>query len=437
MTRPLRVLFLSNLFPPYARGGLENRCQETAAALRKRGHTVKVLTSRYGVQAGGEDAQGVIRSLYLQTDIDYYKPIDFFLKRPAQEKANRQILMDNCLKFQPDLLVIWGMWNLSRRLPALAEQLLPGRVAYFVGSYWPVDEDPHLAYWKLPARMPLTNLLKRPLRSLALAQLRKESYPPALDFEHAVCSSRYMRDEMVRAGALPDTTLILYPGVDPKPYLQASPSRERQQDELLHLLYFGSLVEHKGVHIAIESLRLLKEWGCAGRLDLTILGSGHPDYEARLHDLAAGYGLGERIHFVPQVPRDQIPDRLRDCDCFLFTSLWAEPFGRSIVEAMLAGLVVIGSDTGGSREIFEYYDHEMLFQPGDARRLADLILRVLNDPELRARLAEAGRRVALEHFTLERMIDQIEDWFWGIINDFEQGSCEGCANYVRAEPLQG
>ena len=74
----------------------------------------------------------------------------------------------------------------------------------------------------------------------------------------------------------------------------------------------------------------------------------------------------------------------------------------------MAGLVVIGSDVGGSREIFQHYDQEMLFQPEDAQGLADRITRLLSDPDLCRRLIDSGRHLAFDRFTIRQMTDGIE-----------------------------
>ena len=409
----MRLLFLSNLYPPFDLGGFEQWCHEVTLHLRQRGHTVHVLTSRYGLDGAKPEEDAVTRSLYLQADLHYYRPGDFFLKRPFQERANVQELHRVLQQFEPDLVLVWGMWNLSRWLPYWAERWLPGRVAYYMASYWPGDPDIHEEYWRLPAKRPVTNLLKRALSALALAQLRAEGYPPPLRFEHVTCCSRYVRDTLVASGALPASAGVLYGGIDPEPFLRQP--RQASSDGRLRLLYFGVLSPHKGVHTALEALGLLKERHLLERVKLTLIGSGHPDYEARLHRLVEELGLGEAVQFVGRVPREQIPSWLGGFDVFLFTSVWPEPFGRVIIEAMASGLVVVGADVGGSREIFRDYDSELLFQPGDAQGLAERIERVLADPSLMERLSEEGRRLVLERFALERMVNDFEAWLGGIL----------------------
>jgi glycogen synthase len=405
----MRILFLSNLYPPHDIGGHEQLCQEVTVRLNDRSHTVNVLTSRHGVQSSRRTEPGVTRSLYLQTDLDYYHPLDFFFKRSRQERANLQELRRMLDKFRPDVVMVWGVWNLSLNLLYWLEQWMPSRVTYYIGSYWPTDIDPDSAYWRLPARRPITELLKKPLRKWALHQLYRKGYPPTLRFERALCCSKYVRDHLVDAGKLPSSAGVIHGGIDPNPFLDRAIVKTDTRQGPLRLLYFGRLIHDKGVHTAVEAMGLLREAGVLDQVELTILGSGHPQYEEYLKRLVAELGVASRVHFIDKVSRDEIPRWLRQFDTFLFTSIWPEPFGRTIVEAMAAGLVVIGSDVGGSREIFqEGYDSELLFPPEDHHALAHRIVQLIDDPERRQRMAQLGRQLVLKRFTLTYMVDRIE-----------------------------
>jgi glycosyltransferase involved in cell wall biosynthesis len=238
----MRLLFLSNLFPPYEIGGYEQWCQEVAAGLRQRGHTVHVLTSRHGVNGIALDEPDVTRTLYLQADVHHYKPLDFFLKRGRQEQFNQQELRRVLDQIQPDLVVIWGMWDLSRSLPYWLAQWMRGRGAYDISSYWPNDIDIHIEYWQAPAGRRLSDLIKHPLSRAALGQLRRDGYPPRLQFDRAVCCSRYVRDTLVQEGKLQAGAGVLFGGIDPDPLLQSAAQREAAQDGVLRLLFLGSLL---------------------------------------------------------------------------------------------------------------------------------------------------------------------------------------------------
>lgn len=412
----MRLLFLSSLYPPYDLGGFEQWCHEVTQELQRRGHVVQVLTSRYSMPDRPEPADAVLRTLYLQADVHHYRPADFFIRRRRQEEANALAFKQVVQQFAPDLTVIWGMWNLSRNLPYLAEQWLPGRLAYYIASYWPMDADIHEEYWRLSADRSWSQGLKRALSAVALTELEREGYPPKLRFDQTMSCSRYVRDTLVDAKIIPANAGVLYGGIDPSPFVhtEIQPTLGPRAKPL-QLLYFGSLLPHKGVHTAIEALGLLKQRGLIGSVELTLLGGGHPDYEAQLRALVTQLDIRSSVHFAGRVKRDEIPTWLQRFDVFLFTSTWPEPFGRTIVEAMAAGLVVIGADVGGSKEIFENYSEEMLFQPGDSSALADRIAEMVADPTRQHRLAQAGRQLVLARFTMERMVTDMENWFSNLI----------------------
>ncbi len=424
----MHILFLSNFYPPHAIGGYEQWCQEVADLLYARGHTVTVLTSRYGVESNSQsrpvaakqvNAPTIIRTLHLQADLAYYQPLDFFVRRPQQERANRTELRRVLDQSQPDVLMVWGMWNLSHNLPYWAEQWLPGRVAYFISSYWPTDVDPHTQYWQLPTRRRLATLLKQPLRQMALAQLRREAYPPPLRIENAICCSRYVRDTLVQAGKLSEQAAVLLGGSDPAPFLRHArvgdvTINKANSKRPLQLVYFGRLIHDKGVHTALEALNLLKQRGLADQFHLTILGSGHPDYAAKLHQMVDDFALHDQVAFVRQVPRQEIPQWLGRFDVFVFTSIWPEPMARSVMEAMAAGLLVIGSEVGGQMEMLAHNRNALTFRAEDAVALAEHMLCACQNPAQRQRLAQAGQQMVLERFTLKRMVNDMEAYLLNI-----------------------
>ncbi len=260
----------------------------------------------------------------------------------------------------------------------------------------------------------MTRALLWPAAKLALGILKFEHYPFRPQFHHVSCCSQYVVEVLTDAGILPAGAVVILNGIDPTPFT-TNQDQEHERNGLLHLLYFGALLEHKGVHTAIEALGLLQQQGLADQLRLTIVGGGQPEYEARLHALTESLGLRGRVCFTGRVSRSEMPGILREHDVFLFTSIWAEPFGRTIIEAMAAGLAVIGANVGGSREIFRFCQEDLLFEPGDAQALAQQIQRFLGDPDLSRRLGQEGRQLVAERFTLERMVDEMEAWLGGVV----------------------
>jgi glycosyltransferase involved in cell wall biosynthesis len=404
----MRILFLSNFYPPASRGGYEQWCQEVLDGLRSRGHDVIVLTSNFGKNTlSNPDPAWVQRSLHLEMELASLKnAFQFFTHRRKREQENLDRVRDVLEQFRPDAVLVWGMWNLHYSIPLLIEKLLPNRVAYYMGDYWPTLPNPFEDYWNAPARNPVTGLPKLLLKPFAKGILTREGRAqPAL--EHVLFPTAFMQTEFESKGIKPRVAKVIYGAIDTSPYARLSHTPVQSRE--LSLLYIGRLSEEKGVHTAIEALGCLKREGTR-QLKLTIVGQGEPPYEARLRQLARSEHVESLVEFLPAQPKEKLPAFYQQADVFLFTSIWPEPFGRVIVEAMASGVAVIGAATGGAGEIMSDHENALLFTPGDPADLADKLKKLIENSALREKLGKAGRETALTKFDIQRMTTGIEDY---------------------------
>jgi glycogen synthase len=401
----MRILFLSNFFPPARPGGYTQWCQEVAERLAARGHAIGVLTSCYELAEAPAIEQNIYRLLHLEGDLDYYQPLHFFTRWKKQHRENLAVLEHTVEDFAPDLIFVWGMWALSKALPALAEQLLPGRVVYYLSDYWPSAVDMHTTYWQAPAQRWSTQVPKRVLSKVAMSMLASEGQPD-LKLEQVICVSARVRDLLVEAGLPIQHAHIIHGGTDIERFLGVRKRDDRS--EHLKLLYAGQLVRHKGVHTAIEAMARLVNQRRINEVTLTLVGSGHPDYEVFLQDVVNRERLNDFVTFHKPVSREEMPTILEQFDVLIFPSTYEEPLARVTQEAMAAGLVVVGTTTGGTGEILRSGETGLTFAPEDADGLAEQVTRLLIDPDLRCRLARAGRQTVLENFTLDKMVNEIE-----------------------------
>jgi glycogen(starch) synthase len=119
-------------------------------------------------------------------------------------------------------------------------------------------------------------------------------------------------------------------------------------------------------------------------------------------------GLETAVSFRGRVPREEMPGLLQSFDVLLFPSTWEEPLARMTQEAMSAGMVVIGTTTGGTKEILVEGETGLTFPPENAAALADQIERLQHEPELLATLARSAREQVVRRFDIRRMIAEIE-----------------------------
>lgn len=406
----MRILFITTFYPPVVIGGWEQLVQEIDEGLQARGHRTHVLTSNYRAELLSAAEPGIERCLRLESDLAHYAPVRTLFERKRRRRWNLEATRRAIEDFDPDVVFVHLMWNLTLGIPWIAEQRRPGRVVYYVANDWPYADSPHEAYWRDPAQQPGRRLLKRALAPLALSLEARGGQAFRLEFEHVLCVSEAIRQNLAsQAGISTDRTQVVYNGIDLARF-SLSPARleARQATVPVSLLYAGSIVPHKGVHTAILAMSALARRGLGDIADLTIVGTGHPDYEAHLHRLVGDHGLERSVRFAPRVPRDEMPDLLRRFDALVFPSIWEEPLARMVQEAMASGLLVIGTTTGGSKEVLVDGATGLTFPPEDADALARQIRRACEDADLVRRLRQQANDFVIRRFDIRRMIDEVE-----------------------------
>lgn len=403
----MRILVISNYFPPLEIGGWGQITRDVCAGLGQRGHRVHVLASRHRVHEITEREEGIERTLHQESpDHVHYHP-HYSLLHPLWQARNRRITTQAIDAFQPDVIYVNGMWNLPHDVARTAERLCPGRVVYYMASTWPTEMDAHTGYWQEESASPGRRLLKRTLGTVVQKTLLSRVPRNRLDFALVLCVSEFIRQHMIEAAGIPEErTRVVHNGVEIDAFSMSNGARKAGP---LRLLYAGRLTTDKGVHTVIESLGHLKEHGLQRSFSLSIFGSGSPAYEARLRRQARQLAVEELIHFQTFVPREQMPAVFARHDVLLFPSVWEEPLARVVQEGMACGLVVIGTTTGGTPEILCDGENGLTFEAENAQMLAEKIVQVVDDAALRQRLAQAGRKTVEARFTLERMVDEVEE----------------------------
>ncbi len=403
----MKLLFLSNFYPPVSRGGYEQWCHEVLGGLRNRGHDVVVLTSDHEKNnLTAADPAWVHRDLHLEMELASWKnAFQFFTHRKKHEAQNSSTLRRVMQNFKPEAVLIWGMWNLQRSIPALAEELMPGRVAYYVGDYWLTLPNQFENYWNAPARNLFTGISKEILKPIAKQILAREQHSQ-LQLEHGLFPSVFMQDELKRKNVSFKNSKIVIGAIDTKFYTTIQ--NEKPQNGIFSLLYVGRLTWEKGAHTAVEAVGKLVYEHSFKNLELTIVGDGDADYLTYLHQLVEEKNIASFVTFQPTLPKESLPALYHRSDIFLFTSIWAEPFGRVIVEAMASGVVVVGTKVGGAAEILTDEENALVFTVDDSASLSCQLKRLIESRELRDRLTTFARETAIRRFDMHRMAVEIE-----------------------------
>jgi glycosyltransferase involved in cell wall biosynthesis len=254
--------------------------------------------------------------------------------------------------------------------------------------------------------------VKQILRPAAKQILMREERKN-LELANILFPTSFMQKEFENVGLRPQKARAVYGAIDTSSYKDLK--KKSRNGTGLYLLYIGRLTEEKGVHTAIEALGHLYRRTNKREWKLTIVGNGEPDYETRLRQLAKSLDVELMVTFIPSQPKENLPAFYQQADIFLFTSIWPEPFGRVIVEAMASGVAVVGTGTGGSAEIMSDHENALLFTPGSSKDLADKLQMLVESSALRKQLSDAGRATALAKFDIQSMIAGIEDFLQTLI----------------------
>jgi glycosyltransferase involved in cell wall biosynthesis len=175
----------------------------------------------------------------------------------------------------------------------------------------------------------------------------------------------------------------------------------------------GRLVAEKGLPILLDALARLRVQRPGIRL--TIVGAGREadDIEARVQAQC----LGEHVHFTGYQTPDQVREWLSKADVFVLPSL-AEGVPVAAMEAMASGVPVVATRVGGLSELIDDGVNGYLAPAAAPGALADRIEALLDDPELRNRMAREGRAKIVRDFNLALEAARLRDLFqWAVNGD--------------------
>jgi glycosyltransferase involved in cell wall biosynthesis len=230
--------------------------------------------------------------------------------------------------------------------------------------------------------------------------------------DQVIAVSEYVREiEIARSRVEPNKVVKIYNGVDISSFsgtdlLDQNPIRhEFKISSGAPLLgSIGRLHPQKGYSYLIESMGIILDQYPEAKL--LIVGTG--ELENEIKSQVNRMGLSQSIIFTGI--RADIPSILAALDIFILSSLW-EGHPIVILEAMAAGVPVVATAVGGTPEIITAGETGILVQPRDPEGLSDAVMRLISNRELRTQIAQAGKKRALDFFTVENMTRRIESLY--------------------------
>jgi glycosyltransferase involved in cell wall biosynthesis len=375
----MRILVLSNLYPPDVIGGYELGCSHVVSELMDRGHDVRVLTS---VPREPVDAEPHVHRTLRQPEL--FHSSRRHLRSPFWElesnllnSGNVHDLLAEIEAFEPDVCYLWN-------LVGIGGAGLVGALE-FLGVPW---------LWHLMDCVPLS-----------LAEFDGRVLPLGVYLERTkvgrfLSCSQGLVDEIGRAADI-DSLVRLVPnwitGVG------GSLDRSYFDGGILRIAFSGILQEQKGVYLLLEAAAHLLEAGY-GNFVMDLFGRGPDNGVLMAIDRA---GLRGVVRLAGWLPQGELRSRLRQYDVFAFPTWSREPFGFAPLEASAEGCVAVVSTACGYSEWLVDGVH-CLKAERTSEAFADTFRRILDGAIPLRPLAERGAAVVRRDFALSAIIPTIE-----------------------------
>ena len=364
---PLKVGIVSPYGYPHP-GGVNEHVRFTHEAMRRMGHDVWIITSKYGRQ---RESEGHI----IRLGTGWAAPangsvgrvtLGLRFKRQAREVLEAQDF--DILHFHEPFVPFLS--------PTMLDQSRTVNVATFhaFGGFSP-------SYW----------IGKRFAGRLA----------ERLHGRIAVSgAARHFIDRY-----FPGDYTIIPNGVDLDRFTNAEPY-ENLRDGTLNILFVGRLEERKGFIHLLKAYHRLRKRKVDARL--LVVGAG-----PKLREYKRFVGLrGIRdVEFLGRVSDDEKVRYFASADIYCAPNTGQESFGIVLLEAMAAGVPIVASDIHGFKRVVERNVQGLLVEPRNPRALAAALYTLARDPDLRHEMGDAGRARAPE-FSWDRVTERIVDFYY-------------------------
>ena len=267
--------------------------------------------------------------------------------------------------------------------------------------------------------------------------------------------SRYITDKIRQSfPSLAGRCQTLYNGVDIAT-LTNDPEKNEKRLELKQLLFVSRLTPEKGLHVLLDAFKEVVErnpcvrleavgplnpWAMGSNIGLTedykvwklalfhrkrslFHRKGSLSYLDYLKHKLVSLNISNNVTFHGLIPHEQKIKLYQAADVFVQPSVWSEPFGMGIIEAMACQVPVVATRVGGIPEIVEDGRTGFLVEPGDSRSLAHAILELLSNEDLRRKMGKVGRK-RVERFSWDNIVTNLLRLYGDMVKDVEHSNSQ-------------
>ena len=392
----MRILVISDLYPPVAFGGYESETAALVDGLRER-HEVLVLASV-------RDRATAPQEPHVRRELPYVGPRRREIPRaPFAAARAARATRATIEEFRPDLVYVANSVAIPQVAPFVAatsglpvvyrfSELFMASSLYtgdrFLRSLLPARSGSHAA---LGPVMRLAN--RHPALRL----------DPAARARAAISwASNALREHVTPSTSIePVLERVIHPATTQE---VAFAALERSPSERPTVLFLGRMTTAKGIEVAYRALaRLRDQHGLDARL--VAVGMGTPEMSAALADLAAELGVADAVEARGRLGTDEVGAVLAEAGVLVLPTVEWDVFPLVLIEAGLARVPIVAARIGGVPEAVTDGEHALLFEPGDVAACADAIAAVFRDADAAgdrvARAYERMRELSVERYRRE------------------------------------
>ena len=389
----MRIVHVLHNFPPESIAGVEVHVMRLARTQVSQGHDVLVVA---GSEALDEKARSrrerqtglEVARLVRAAPPGESSPSSPSLLSRVYDARTTRAFAELIAKARPQVVHFHHLMNLCRSLPSIARQH-GARVVISVHDYWFLcptlllqrsDETPcsgpgsGARCVRCQGESRSGSVTMRLAKSVLRAAVGKALLGKA---DALVVPSVFVADLLAAEGVTRRKIRHVPYGVPSAPATVDVPRPCKNGDQIV-FGYVGSIKKHKGVAELVRAFMSLEH---DSRARLEIYGDVERDvpYGRFVQYLGAN---NPRVRFKGAFPPDQVFDIMARLDFLVVPSLWRETGPQVALEALAAGVPVIGSDLGGLQEIVRNGENGLLFHPGDTEDLRSCMARVCQDSTL-------------------------------------------------------
>ena len=404
----MRILVLSDLYPPYYKGGHEIQCKVIADGLSEKGHEVYVLTSKYGVNGQSKD-NNIYRLLYF-IDEGSAKGIGrryVQIKIALLGRLNYLITKKVIKHFKLDIIYAGQLSGISI-FPMRAIQSCDIPIVHHLGNYFFVE------------LVEMCILEKNSLKRFYRKRIHGFKNIDDFDFKHILVVSGAVKRTYVEAGFSADNISIIPPPGIPSELIKKEYNRNiKFHGKRTKLLYVGRLSKEKGVDTALKTVGHLTSKFGVRNLTLDIIGEGNKKYEENLRILSDSLSLKDYVNFRGKLLPEEVLKEYNNYDMLLVPSIWdASPI--VLIEAMSQGVPIIATKTGGIPERIEDGKNGLLVPVGNSVKMAEAVKKLVDNPSLYEKISRNGIKRVQEEYTNEKIIDKIDKYMSDVFHQLKR-----------------